>query len=821
MLDERAATTEKATNYGARAGETIAGNLRRGNDGKFSSGGSSDIEARARATVDAERQKPRKAKPASRRGRATARRRAAPTAPKTTEAQRAAAREQKRVQRVIARVEREDTRKREQNVRRSIRVEDRRQRQAAREAERKKRQLALAQRRAEVAARRRQRASGGKGRAAPRPKPAKAPEFSEAISAAAQALQEGAAVNEQDQAALIRAGLARTTRDGLILTDAGRRAARQAIATKEHSGAMLALFLAPHQAAPLRTLAEAVVDSQWLEPAEDYHITLCYLGTAADLGAPMREAYETALRTVAKMTPPLRGKIGGVGRFTADTEERTHVLYASFDCPGLPAFRQQLLAALQVQGIAPIEEHGFTPHITLAYIPADMPTPTIELPPFDVTVIDATLAWAGARTAVPLSGPALKESALAVFKDARGDLRWLSVSSTAFKDRDRQIVSSESLVRDIERSYAQGDHGPLRFWHVGRPDPLTRSPGPGLDIGDCDFRLFAEKEHSLVESGTFRRPEYAGYIRPGDQVSLGFFHAPSEPDAAGVFHRIHSFERSITPAGRASNPLTSITVKEAAMAAIPTEKGAEFLARGGDPALLEQLLTDQQGITQKAEQAGIAFKGDQSGAEGVIALLAQQTGMPADQVRAQFKEFLQTLAPAVPVAEALGLTEKAAPPPADVVEEDVEVEAPGDDEGPLLTEKEMDMIADRVVLKLGPALDMEGKMRGYADEVRNLFSQQTAKKDDAVAALQEQVAQLQGQLSESQSERTTLKQRLDTLEGDQPSGARGYRASQDPATVVGETPTTTTKDAAPAPDALEGLANFWLGNPGQQPVSVE
>jgi len=48
-----------------------------------------------------------------------------------------------------------------------------------------------------------------------------------------------------------------------------------------------------------------------------------------------------------------------------------------------------------------------------------------------------------------------------VFKDARGQPRWVAQSSTAFQDRDREIVSTKALADDVAFADASGSYGPL------------------------------------------------------------------------------------------------------------------------------------------------------------------------------------------------------------------------------------------------------------------------------------------------------------------------------------------------------------------------
>ena len=94
---------------------------------------------------------------------------------------------------------------------------------------------------------------------------------------------------------------------------------------------------------------------------------------------------------------------------------------------------------------------------------------------------------------------------LHVFKAADG-WRWLGVTSNAYEDREREIVSTKALEDDAERMEAAREYGPLRWWHVGeveyaRPlDWTTAIAGPGVDIGTCDISMVVGR--MAVEGGT-------------------------------------------------------------------------------------------------------------------------------------------------------------------------------------------------------------------------------------------------------------------------------------------------------------------------------
>lgn len=158
-------------------------------------------------------------------------------------------------------------------------------------------------------------------------------------------------------------------------------------------------------------------------------------------------------------------------------------------------------------------------------------------------------------------------------------------------------MSTKALEADVARADADGNYGPLRWWHV-----------KGLDIGDCDFN--AMHGRLLVESGTFRDPTFAEMVKQhaGELgVSIGFLHAETEPDADGVFHHIWRKERSLLPRGKESNLLTFVSVvsKESTMT---NEKVDTLKALVGDPAVVDGLIAGASEVEKSAEAAGLAFK---------------------------------------------------------------------------------------------------------------------------------------------------------------------------------------------------------------------
>ena len=275
--------------------------------------------------------------------------------------------------------------------------------------------------------------------------------------------------------------------------------------------------------------------------------------------------------------------------------------------------------------------------------------------------------------------------------------------------------------------------------------------------------------HSLIESGTFRKKEYAGLIRSGDQMSPGFIHPPAEPGQDRTYHNIRIFERSVTPRGRAANPHTLITVKENNMGAIAPEKLAEFQERGGDPALLESLVSELE-TKEKALESSTTFKADDESA---------QDEQPEE-------ETLDTEVETWPDDEA---EEKAAKPMA--VEGESEDDEPEDDGEEMyvgdMFPEELGAVIEEKLAPILKAISDSMAIGQKVEELKGLMGGYIAKKDDEAARLREQ---LDG-----------INQRLKELEGDQPAST-GYRASQS------ATPVPERLKEVPAPQAAPVLTFF-------------
>jgi hypothetical protein len=344
---------------------------------------------------------------------------------------------------------------------------------------------------------------------------------------------------------------------------------------------------------------------------------------------------------------------------------------------------------------------------------------------------------------------------LFIFKQSDGTSRWITFSSNAYRDRDSEIVSTAALEADVARADKEGDYGPLRWWHVGQPDPINRLPGSGADIGRCDYN--AMHGRILVESGTFINENVAEAItkKASDlQVSIGFFHPKDQPDQSGVFHSVRRFERSLLPRGRASNPWTSMLVIQKEVRPMLKEKlEALRMLLGGDDELVKTVLAAAEKTDHSAEEAGVEFKGENP-----------QPDEPATETKAEEVELIE--------AEAAG-------------DEEIIAEVEAENLEPVIGDMTREQFAGVMAEALSAAIEP------YAKELQAVKQAMTTK-DDTIASMREAL--------EAQSKQVkALSAELSELTGSQPRAAnKGYRASQAEDTVV--KPASTVKGAKPTVD---------------------
>lgn len=415
-----------------------------------------------------------------------------------------------------------------------------------------------------------------------------------------------------------------------------------------YTGACVITYIPQDVGSQLLSIARnALGPNVELLPLEELHVTLAYLGDANELDYYNPGTKDKALRAVRNTTEQYQQTVGDTGwcgsingflRFFPLDEELGTPLAFTVDSSCLADWRPRLVENLENEEAYVDRSHGFVPHITVAYLPRYFPMPDVRFSPVDVIFDEICLEWGEesnpfslvAPTATPNgpSGGQSGTSSFIVYKEAGSEPRWLMVSSSSFGDRDGEWVSSKSLVEDEVRADLLAEvigpeaaYGPLRWWHVGFPylavkgDWTSAVPGPGIDLGWCDFSTTHQTEYgvSLIESGTFVSKEVADVVEanaPFLGASLTFSHPPDQPGRGRTFSSIRKVERSLLPQPHNSNLaaafVSMIDSKEAG--SMDKSKIDRLVQLGMSPESVDYFLTEVTTRQKELKAQGIISK---------------------------------------------------------------------------------------------------------------------------------------------------------------------------------------------------------------------
>lgn len=130
---------------------------------------------------------------------------------------------------------------------------------------------------------------------------------------------------------------------------------------------------------------------------DNLHITLMYLGDSKDLDM---DKVSSAVRNFADASAPIVTDIQGLARFVSKGNKDPVVM--TVDSPSLPDVFQSLKAALGTYDVPYPEEHGFIPHMTMAYIPKDASLPAQTIDPLKLSFSEVYLVNGNEWTAYNL-----------------------------------------------------------------------------------------------------------------------------------------------------------------------------------------------------------------------------------------------------------------------------------------------------------------------------------------------------------------------------------------------------------------------------------
>lgn len=170
----------------------------------------------------------------------------------------------------------------------------------------------------------------------------------------------------------------------------------------DNTGTMIAFIPPESVATALYELTMHTMPDFAVTP-DQMHLTLVLMGEATALTPDQCDAIKEELGVLSERIAPLTGSINGITRFV---DNDPNAIVANFDAPGLAELRATLITLLRSIGIEPTLNHGFSPHITLAYLPESQPMPTITLTPIPCVIDNVTLALGDDRGAFALNGQA-------------------------------------------------------------------------------------------------------------------------------------------------------------------------------------------------------------------------------------------------------------------------------------------------------------------------------------------------------------------------------------------------------------------------------
>jgi HK97 family phage prohead protease len=214
----------------------------------------------------------------------------------------------------------------------------------------------------------------------------------------------------------------------------------------KHKGLMVGCFLSDEAAKALAL--------EGGEAPEDLHLTLAYCGDVSALDDMTVAQAMVAVKGVAGWNLPLNGKISGLGRFnSSNTTDGKDVVYASVDMPGLSELQNWIAYVLRSAGVPPRDDHGFNPHITLAYVEQGSPSPVEKVETMALRFDSLVIVIGEERTVVPLSGYSNCYSYLGTPEEAETKSQELltaehgSLAGLSFADHSETVLAAaEGLV---------------------------------------------------------------------------------------------------------------------------------------------------------------------------------------------------------------------------------------------------------------------------------------------------------------------------------------------------------------------------------------
>lgn len=184
---------------------------------------------------------------------------------------------------------------------------------------------------------------------------------------------------------------------------------KKAISKEYYDDSILVAWMLPQDISNQLHGKLIVPDNSEVLPADEYHITLKYIGDITNKMSQM--ALEQTIRDFANNQQPIKIKLTGrLKRFEKVENGSQDAIYLEVTSDALKRLRDALNGKLEaLPGIPKDERLAFTPHITLAYVPtgAEVEAETDYLP-LTLTMNSIELRVGDSQKTFPLNGTTKK-----------------------------------------------------------------------------------------------------------------------------------------------------------------------------------------------------------------------------------------------------------------------------------------------------------------------------------------------------------------------------------------------------------------------------
>lgn len=251
---------------------------------------------------------------------------------------------------------------------------------------------------------------------------------------------------------------------------------------------------------------------------EELHLTLAYMGDAAECDADLITAVCKIFTVTYGYGLELEGEVCGVGRFIG--EEDQDCVVALVDCDELKWFRERICEMLCQVGQYPVGDHGYIPHITLAYVDKGKEIATgnlqetieFEIDGISVRGMGPDGAQFQNNFAFPESGP-----------EGMGDAEQAFMAARSIVEKAGRVMSAKNLK--LVRAAA---------------DALQAL---AIAAGQADGEETTTKESEHVYSGELE--QFITKQRVEDRYTFGPLYAPDRADAHGEFTDADTLQKAV------------------------------------------------------------------------------------------------------------------------------------------------------------------------------------------------------------------------------------------------------------------------------------